>query len=345
MYLRAIPRVATACALAMCLAVAAGCGSSNSSDNSAGSTGGTPSKPTTLTVGIIPVSNLAPLFVGIDQGFFRDEGLTIKTTMSEGGAEVVPKVLSNEVQIGYSNIPSLMVAAGKGLPLQIVADPGGGEAEGANAKDSEIIAQVVVGKNSSIRSAKDLAGKTIAVNTLNNVADVTTKASLAKQGVDPNSVKFLELPFPDMPAALAAGRVDAAFLVSPFLQQARADGARTILRPYYDVHPGFVNTAYFASSKWADGHEAEVAAFQRAVNRSVAYSAEHPEAIRAALPKFTKIPASMVATIPLGGVDAALDEPTLQEILDLMKRYGGLTKAPDLKTFVHKGALREGGGA
>jgi NitT/TauT family transport system substrate-binding protein len=67
----------------------------------------------------------------------------------------------------------------------------------------------VVTREASIRTAADLAGKRVAVNTLKNIGDTTIRASVRKAGGDPSSIKFVELAFPDMPAALQAGRVDA----------------------------------------------------------------------------------------------------------------------------------------
>jgi len=328
-------------ALAVCALALSACGGSD--DDGGASTKGD-GELTTVKVGIIPVSNLTYLLIGDEQGFFREEGMKIETSMSDGGAAVVPKVVSGEEDIGYSNIPSLMLAVDKGLPLQVIADPGGGEAK-EGADEDDIIAKVVVTRDSPIRDAKDLEGKTIAVNTLNNVADVTTKAALAKRGADPAKVRFLEVPFPDMLPALEAGRVDAAFLVTPFLQQAMGQGARAILRPYYEVKPGFANTAYFTTRAWAEEHPELVAGFQRAVNRSVAYAAEHPEAVRETLPELTRMPEEVVRRIPLGGIDAAFDRETFETLNELMVEYGGMEKPVDIDAFVHEGAMREPGGA
>jgi ABC-type taurine transport system substrate-binding protein len=64
-------------------------------------------------------------------------------------------------------------------------------------------------KSSTIKDVKDLEGKTIGINALRGVAEVMIKNSLEKQGVDPDSIKLLEIPFPDIPAALGQKHVDA----------------------------------------------------------------------------------------------------------------------------------------
>ena len=74
----------------------------------------------------------------------------------------------------------------------------------------------------------------MAVNTLNNIAEVVVKASLQKAGVDPASVKLAEVDFPEMGAALRKGDVDAAFVIEPFVTAERRERAdhRLLLRDH-----------------------------------------------------------------------------------------------------------------
>jgi hypothetical protein len=102
----------------------------------------------------------------------------------------------------------------------------------------------MVTEDSPIRGYAGLAGKTIAVNALENVADVTLKAALDEHGVDHTQVKYLEVRFADMLAALDAGRVDAAFLAPPFETIARRSGGfRSIGFPFVDVSPSLCSRA------------------------------------------------------------------------------------------------------
>ena len=70
---------------------------------------------------------------------------------------------------------------------------------------------------SDIKEPKDLEGKTIAANTLNNICEVTINATLEEKGVDVSKLKYTEIPFPEMVGALEKGRVDAACVVEPFV--------------------------------------------------------------------------------------------------------------------------------
>jgi NitT/TauT family transport system substrate-binding protein len=60
-----------------------------------------------LDVGVLPITNVAPLYVGIEKGFFRKERLDVRPKISEGGAATIPAVLSGDQQLAYSTtVPS-----------------------------------------------------------------------------------------------------------------------------------------------------------------------------------------------------------------------------------------------
>ena len=106
--------------IALVFALVAGCGDDGGSGGGGGDGGGA-SEPVTLKVGVIPIADVAPLYLGMDKGFFEEEGLTIEPQLAEGGAAIVPSVVSGDYQIGFSNTTSLIIAASKKLPIQIIS--------------------------------------------------------------------------------------------------------------------------------------------------------------------------------------------------------------------------------
>src|SRR4051794_25916979 len=107
---------AAASAVIVCAALLAACGGGGSSEE-----GGDTGKPVTLKVGVIPIADVAPLYVGMKQGFFKQEKLTIKPTLAEGGAQIVAGTVSGGFDIGFSNVTSLLIASSKKVPVQIIA--------------------------------------------------------------------------------------------------------------------------------------------------------------------------------------------------------------------------------
>src|SRR5215207_3392469 len=133
-----------------------------------GGSSGDGSEVTTLKVGVIPIADVAPLYLGVEKGYFANENLEIEPQLAEGGAAIVPSVVSGDYQIGFSNTTSLIIAASKNLPVQIISQ---GVLAGTSQDDAWD--SIVVPKGSDIKTAKELEGKTVAVNTLNNIGPLT----------------------------------------------------------------------------------------------------------------------------------------------------------------------------
>src|SRR5690606_21603782 len=76
---------------------------------------------TPVTVGSLPIVDTAAIHLGVEQGIFAEHGLDVDLQIAQGGAAVVPAVVSGEYQFAFSNVVSLLVASSQGLDLQIVA--------------------------------------------------------------------------------------------------------------------------------------------------------------------------------------------------------------------------------
>jgi NitT/TauT family transport system substrate-binding protein len=319
------PRVAALLLALACAAAVTGCGGDD--DDSGGGGGG----PTTLKVGVIPIADVAPLYLGMQKGFFKDEQLTIKPQLAEGGAAITPAVVSGDFQIGFSNTISLLIAASQNLPIQIISP---GVSGGATEKDAWD--DLLVPKNGPVKTTKDLEGKTIAVNTLKNICEVTIKASLEKDGVDVNSLKFSEVPFPDMNAALDAGRVDGACVVEPFVSQGKAGKSRGI-DPFYErTAPNLTVATYFTTKQYAEENADVVDRFVSAMTKSLEYAQSHPDEVRKVLLDYTEIPPEAAEAIKLPQWRDDLNEPTIEQLSDLSKKYGLIEEQPDLDDLIRK---------
>ena len=315
---------AAALLLALALAAgAAGCGD----DDDAG--GGGEGEPATLNVGVIPIADVAPLYLGMKKGFFEEEQLTIKPQLAEGGAAITPAVVSGDFQIGFSNTISLLIAASQDLPVEIISQGVlGGKTE------EEAWADLLVLKDGPIKEPKDLEGKTIAVNTLKNICEVTIKASLEEEGVAVDKLEFAEVPFPDMNAALEAGRVDGACVVEPFVSQGKAGKARGIAPFYVRTAPDLTVATYFTSTQYAEENADVVDRFVTAMNRSLTYAQSHPDEVREVLLDYTEIPPEAAEAIKLPVWRPDLNEPTIELLSELSLKYGLIEEQPDLEELI-----------
>jgi NitT/TauT family transport system substrate-binding protein len=303
--------VLVGCALAF-----AGCGGNDTTEQSSASGGGS-GKATTLKVGVIPIADVAPLYVGMEKGYFRDEGLTIKPQIAEGGAAIATSVLSGDYQFGFSNVVSLVTARSKKLPLRIVAQGASGYESESKAFDT-----LLVPKGSAIQDAKGLEGKTVAVNALNNVGPLSINYAVEQAGGDPKKVKYIEVPFPEMIAAIEAGKVDAAWVVEPFASQGLAGGARSIFAPFEAVSPDLTVATYFTTEQYIDQNGDVVDRFTRAMNKSLAYSDENPAAVRKAVLTYTKIPPQAAEKMKLPNWNPEYNDASIDKTIELAQKYG-----------------------
>jgi NitT/TauT family transport system substrate-binding protein len=269
-----------------------------------------------LTIATTPIDIGAEPFYAQDEGFFKNAGIDATIQIISNGGAITAAVVGGSVDIAQSNIVSLATAHEKGLDLVIIAPAG------AYSSKSPTTA-LVVAKNSPIKTAKDLDGKTIAGNGLKNITQVGAFAWMSKNGGDPSTTKFTELPFSQMSTALTAGRVDAAVLPEPELSSALADGSVRVLGNCYDgIANNFLIGAWFTTTAWAKAHPDAVKRFQQAMIKTANWANKNQTASGAILTKYTKIPAAPNMRRSVYGTK--LDG--MQPLIDASAKYGVLGK-------------------
>jgi NitT/TauT family transport system substrate-binding protein len=274
---------------------------------------------------VLPILDVAPLYLGVQKGIFTKHGLEVSIKPAQGGAAIVPAILADEMQFGFSNVVSLLTAREKGIPIASVA--GGSSSTGDAAKD---INAVLVGKGSTLQSAKDLEGKKVAINALNNIGDVTISTAVKKAGGDPTKIKFVEVPFPDMPAQLASGTVDAVWESEPFRTQIVDAGGRILFDNLTETYPSLQIAQWFTSEKLKKEKPEVVSNFVAAINESLDYASAHEDEVRASLSTFTKISGDVGKRVQLPKWPSSLDKASTQAIGEAAVARGTLKKAPDV---------------
>ena len=293
----------------------------------ASAAGATSDELTPITVGILPIADLAPLYHGIEEGYFAEEGLDVSLEVGQGGAALVPAVLTGEYEFAFGNYVSLMLARQNGVEVQIVANV----VDGAERADRGTNGLLV--DPDRIGGIEDLAGATFAVTTLDNVAEVTIRTTLRNAGVDDSDVSFVELAFPDMNAAVEAGEVDASWPAEPFVTLGEAAGLVNVADPMYGTMPSMPLAGMFASESWLADNAELAAAFHRAITRSME-DASDEEAMRAAIAANTQMPAEVIDQIALANWNAELDTEKLATVGGLALEYGLLDAEPNLDELV-----------
>jgi ABC-type nitrate/sulfonate/bicarbonate transport system substrate-binding protein len=299
--------------MAVVLAMALALGACGDDDEGGGAGGG---EQRTSSIRVLETAGIPSAFLtyGVEQGFFKEEGLDVEVQPSQGGAEAIPAIVSGDVQIAGSNAVSVLLATTQGLDLRIIAP-------GTFARPEKDFSAIMVSKDGPIRRPEDLEGKRIAVNTLKNVTEVTAREALAKEGVDPSSLRLTELPFPEMAQAVAKGDADAAFLIEPFVTAAKNEGLRALANPYNDTHPGLQVGSYVAQAGYAEENSEVVEGFANGVARTAEAIEEDPEQFRSFLPEASELPPEAAKSVTLPQWRAKNDRESLDLLAELMVKY------------------------
>jgi NitT/TauT family transport system substrate-binding protein len=308
------------------LLVTAACGDGNGNGN------GDPGTPEMdmIRVGVIPIVDVAPLFLGVEQGFFAEQSIQLETDFAAGGAEIVPGVESGQWEFGFSNVISMMLAHTAGLGIKVVAN--GNNSTGVDGED---FGSLMVPVDSPVQSAAELEGATIAINTLSNIADTVVRASVRNDGGDPTTINFVALPFPEMAAALEAGDVDAAFPVEPFQTLIREQGiGRSIASSWVDAAPDLTVAVYFTSNTLLQDDPDLVQRFVTAMEQSLAYANDNPDAVRAIIPTYTAIDADLASILTLPTWPPAINRTSTERLAELALTDGVLSEPPDLDALL-----------
>ncbi len=322
--------------------VMAGCGSSSKSNsgslsNAGGpssstapssSTGGgtgsaVPGPPLKLSVGVGAAVYTAPLTTPA----FTAAGIQLAPRTVTSGAVAVPLLLNGQLQFSEADAVGALSAIGKGAPIEIVgAVTSGGSSPAADNSN------VLVKPGSSIRSAADLSGKKVAVNTIGGAAQLSAAAAIDKLGGDSSKAHFVELPPTAILPAITQGTVDAGVTsaIDP-----QAAGLRSVLSPVSTALPGAPLIVWIATKPYVAKHRDVVQRFAAATAQANTYLSSHPDVVRKVSAQTSQVklsPAQEASTILPQFTPATLTKSGLQEIVNLLLRAKVINSPVDLST-------------
>jgi NitT/TauT family transport system substrate-binding protein len=302
-------RLALASAVVTAVGGLAGC-SAATADTSAGITD--------ITVDVVPATGAAGIYIAEDDGFFAAAGLNVTIRSSVSAADTVPDLLRGtaDITLGQWTTAIQLEAGGTKLKALAAGNSGGPGLE-----------EVVTLPHSPVTSLAQLAGKTVAVNASAGLTQLLVESIVAPYA-PATPPRFTVVPFPQMGTALATHRVDAAFMIEPYLSEALMKYGVAELA---DIDQGAVQnipiTGYFATARWAGAHPAAAAAFIRALERGQQLAATDRAAVEQTLIRHLHISRQTAAVMSLGTFPTGPVDPVeLTRIGDLM-RSGGLLPA------------------
>jgi NitT/TauT family transport system substrate-binding protein len=153
-------------------------------------------------------------------------------------------------------------------------------------------------------------------------------------GVDFTQVKWVPMPLPEMGAALAQGRVDAAYQPEPFLTlAARTAGAYPVIDAASGSTEGFPLTGYGATARWVQDHPKTMAAFQRAMVKATRDSVNRAR-VEPLVVRNAKVDQDIASLMEMPAFGSSLDARRIQRVPDLLQQLGIIQTKLDASSMI-----------
>lgn len=268
----------------------------------------------TIRIGLVTADTYAEAYYGDEAGIFRNNGIAVDIKPLGNSAAIAAAMVGGTLDVGVGSPSQVAAARENGLPFAFFAPSALFAAEAPTTV-------LMVAKSSPIARAADLAGKTIAVENLKSLPQLSVSAWMQKNGVDPATVKYVEIPTFSMPGALEAGRVDAAVIGEPGVAAAKPT-CKQIASPFEAIARRFYISAWFSTKTWLDANPQLARKFVTAIGQTALWANAHQKETGAVLGRVTKMTPETIATMVRARYGEKMDTALMQPLLDLALKNG-----------------------
>jgi NitT/TauT family transport system substrate-binding protein len=317
--------------LLIAMVALSGCGSIAAT---AGSTSPNELQKTTLNVAVVPAVDSAGFFVALHQGLFKKQGLTINYTPAVSSDEVIDQQVAGQYDITGGNYVSyIQHYVNDHQPLEIVAE-GSVMQQGTQA--------IYTMPGSKIKTLTELKGHLLGINAPLNINYLLAASVLTQNGIKLNQVHFpaAPIPFPDMAAELAAGKLDAIALPEPFATAAEQEYG---VVPLADLNQGateqFPIQGYVVTRSWAAANPGSLRAFRTALSQGQEIADTSRSAVENSMETLSgmqagQVPPLVASVMAVNIYPTAIDQVRLQRVADVMYQFGLLSTRFDITPMI-----------
>jgi NitT/TauT family transport system substrate-binding protein len=300
----------------------------------AGSTSPNGLQKTTLNVAVVPAVDSAGFFVALHDGLFAKQGLTINYSPAVSSDEVIDQQVAGQYDITGGNYVSyIQHYVNNHQPLEIVAE-GSVMQQGTQA--------IYTMPGSKIKTLAELKGHLLGINAPLNINYLLAASVLTENGIKLNQVRFpaAPIPFPDMAAQLAAGKLDAIALPEPF---ATAAEQKYGVVPLADLNQGateqFPIQGYVVTRSWAEANPGTLRAFVTALSQGQRIADTSRSAVETSMETLSgmqsgQVPSLVAAVMAINIYPTAIDQVRIQRVADVMYQFGLLGTRFDVTPMI-----------
>jgi NitT/TauT family transport system substrate-binding protein len=276
----------------------------------------------TVRVGFTNDDDITPLVWAQKSGIFKRQGLEVQLNRGANGGAVTTAVIGGAYDVGKASLIGLINAHLQGVSVTIVAP-------GVQFTTKTPYSWILVPKDSTVASGKDLNGKTVACASLKDITALGISTWVDKTGGDSKTLQFVEVPMATSSAALEQHRIAAMVVSEPYLDAAIASGAARQLAPAYaGIGSKFLITAWFASSDWTSKHPDAAKRFALAIMEAAAYTDTHTAVTAPMMAEFTGVSPEIYAKLTQRAfVPTSIGAADIQPVIDGAAKYGYIARS------------------
>jgi len=206
--------------------------------------------PVAVKVGITPVTSAAAVYLALDRGYFREEGLDVTLEPFDSGVQMIPLLGTGQLDVGSGAVNAgLFNAVLRGIPLRMVAvqgitSPGHGAVALLIRKD--------LFESGTIQNYADLRGRRVGLSSRASANEQVLDAALGRGGLTLQDVDVVEIPLPDMTPAFRNGSLDGAIQVEPTATASVELGVAVRWHTADELTPGLVTSTWIYAPTFAD---------------------------------------------------------------------------------------------
>jgi NitT/TauT family transport system substrate-binding protein len=226
---------------------------------------------TTVKVGTLRLSNTAPIFIGMDKGFFESEGIKVESVWFKAAQPIAVAMATGDIDVGATGLTAgLYNSIAQGMKTSIVADKG---REWPGYKLTALIVDTDQWK-AGIRDLKDLKGKRVGITQFGSTFHYMLGNILEKRGMSLSDVKVVPLgSVTSMRDTIISHQIESVFLNQPFVTAMEKNGTGNVLLWVGD-HLPYQIAAIFYGEKLMKNRPAGIS-FMKGYIRSCRYYYDH----------------------------------------------------------------------
>jgi NitT/TauT family transport system substrate-binding protein len=268
-----------------------------------------------LTIGVLPIIEVIPLYVAQQEGFFEKHGLDVEVVLTKGAQERDALMQAGELDAMWTD-PVAVGLFNRETPQVVVV------AKGYYASSDLVMFQILGAPESGLTSAADLVGVPIGLSQ-NTVAQYITERLLTTEGLAPEEIEVVEISaIPVRFEQLMEGQVQAAAIPDPLGRGAIANGAVPLVKD--TAHPQYSQGVIAFRKNVVDDDPELVKRFLLAWDESVDALRSNPDAYRDMLIEKGRVPESIQSTyaVPLFPLRDITSQEEWRDVVEWMLDKG-----------------------